>query len=257
MRWPDKVSRAGRSQRPGGAASSTQLVLGAALQRAELYAANESFRALARLRPNETGKTKRQHTPESDAISVRTMLLKPVGDRCNLGCPYCYEEDRRSTFESSRLTLAQMAQVLDSVLPFVEKPFDIFVHGGEPLLAGKAFFEGLVAMVKDHPFGKDVSFGVQTNAVLIDHDWAEFFAEHDFSVGVSLDGPPEIHDTQRPTKQGQGTHDAVLAGLQRLNEAKVPVGVTSVISAPHARIPDAAANLFEHFIKLLDLTYIP
>lgn len=244
--WAPKLRAHWQGCQTAAELSGPQRVIAAALQRSDAYAADLAFKALA----SSADRSADDAPAKTNTPPVSTLLLKPVGDKCNLGCPYCYEEDRRFSVSTGRLDLNRTQRLLDNVLPHVRKPFNLFIHGGEPLLAGKEYFEGIAELISRHPHGSQVSLGVQTNAVLLDRDWASLFRGYGFSVGVSLDGPAPVHDAQRHGKHGEATYQQVMAGIGHLRDAGVEFGVTSVITAAHAQRENAAAELFDHFISL-------
>ncbi len=220
--------------------------MAAAMSRADDHAASRAFAGVA------ARHDARPRNPSEAALrNTRTLLLKPVGDKCNLACPYCYEMTRRpGGVAAGRMSLATLEAVLANLLPHVPKPFDIFIHGGEPLLAGRDYFEALLAIAHRHAMPNEIRWGVQTNGVLIDDAFAEFFAAHAFSVGVSLDGPAAIHDAQRPQHNGTGSHARAVAGVERLKRADVAFGVTAVVTRRLAETAGGAAQLLDHFAGL-------
>ncbi len=224
-----------------------QVVLGA-IRRADRYA----FDGLIQLAVASDGddKTRAKAVHASKALhGVYTMLLQPVGDRCNLACRYCYEFARLQTAKSERMSTACLQAVLRNVLPFVDKPFSIFMHGGEPLLAGRDIFNILLEESYRLSPGS-VRFGIQTNAVLLDAQWAAFFKEHDFMVGISLDGPRNVHDRNRTDRSGGGSYNRILEGVEALRQVGHPFGVTAVITSETAANPDGPDLLFDHFRSL-------
>jgi uncharacterized protein len=120
-------------------------------------------------------------------------------------------------------------------------------QGGEPLLAGKAFYRKAVELQKQFgASGQTVSNGLQTNATLIDDEWCEFFREHKFLVGVSLDGPAQVHDVHRRDKAGAPTWSRAWAGLERLAKHGVECNVLVTLNsanAPHA------GNIYRYFVN--------
>lgn len=187
---------------------------------------------------------------KAHAVAQRMLLLQPVGDNCNLACSYCYETGRRDTLKQKKMSLNILDSILQNTLPFVSLPFSIFVHGGEPLLAGKAFFKELAKRTKSFPLGDQITLGVQTNGLLVDEEWADIFREFDFKVGLSLDGPKEVHDHLRVRLDGTGSYDNVLKAIKLLQREMICFGVISVLSVSHFNNPNIVSNVFDHFIKL-------
>lgn len=153
------------------------------------------------------------------------LLAKPTGAICNLDCSYCFFLSKEELYPGSpfRMTDDLLAEYLRQLLEAHRAPeVTVAWQGGEPTLMGLAFFRRAVELVEAlrRP-DQVVEHTIQTNATLIDDDWAAFLAERDFLVGVSVDGPRELHDAYRVDKGGKPTFDRVMAGLARLREHRV------------------------------------
>jgi len=185
----------------------------------------------------------------SAAAGLRMLLLLPVGDRCNLSCRYCYEDPRRVGMGKGTplMSVEALHVLMDKVLATVQPPFKIYLHGGEPLLRGLPFFTELVRRVRRHPWGDRIGLGVQTNGTLIDDQWAAFFASEGVNVGLSLDGPADIHDRNRRTETGRGSHARVIKGLELLQRHGVPYGVITVLTGAVADQDGAATAVLDYF----------
>lgn len=147
-----------------------------------------------------------------------------VASRCNLNCPYCYMYNLGDDTYLSKpkiMAVRIFEQSIDAIKAYMEVnklPFvAIYLHGGEPLLAGKGRFESYLRAIRER-LGCDTvaKVHVQTNGVLIDAAWIDLFNRYDVGVGVSLDGPEEIHDIYRITHAGKGTHNRTEAGIALL-----------------------------------------
>jgi uncharacterized protein len=154
------------------------------------------------------------------------VMAKPTGAICNLDCTYCFYLEKESLFPGSSFRMGE--DVLDAYvsglltahrgLPEVVVAF----QGGEPTMMGLDFFRRLVEVEGRHAQpGQQLLNTLQTNATLIDDEWAEFLAEHGFLVGVSVDGPRAVHDAYRVDKGGKPTFDRVMRGLDALKRAGV------------------------------------
>jgi uncharacterized protein len=148
------------------------------------------------------------------------VLGKPTGAICNLDCSYCFFLSKEALYPGS--TFRMRDSVLETyVRQLLESHHDPEVtvswQGGEPTLMGVDFFRRMVDLV-DRYRRRDqvVEHTIQTNGTLVDDAWAAFLAERDFLVGVSIDGPRELHDAYRVDKGGKPTFDRVIAGLDRL-----------------------------------------
>lgn len=138
------------------------------------------------------------------------MLAKPTGAACNLDCTYCFYLSKDLLYDGGGQAMSET--VLETyVRNLLESSPDgrveISWQGGEPTLRGLAFFRRVVELVEEmrRP-GQEPAHVIQTNGTLLDDDWGEFLAEHKFLVGLSVDGPAELHDTYRVNKAGRGTH---------------------------------------------------
>ena len=126
---------------------------------------------------------------------MSSFQVKIVGDFCNIRCTYCRNRD----FNQNKSTV-MLPETLEKLFVFLNSlPQDrvrINWNGGEPLLAGKDFFSRIIRLEKKYP-GKVWLNMIQTNAMLVDNEWAELFYVNDFRVGVSIDGSKETHDKNR------------------------------------------------------------
>jgi uncharacterized protein len=171
------------------------------------------------------------------------VFIKPVGAACNLGCRYCYYLDKDGPSPGSgplRMPLDLLEDYI--VRHFAASPPDEIVrfswHGGEPTLAGLDFFRRAVALQRKHlPPGRSFANGLQTNGSLLDDDWGRFLAVGGFAVGLSLDGPREVHDLRRVTKDGRPTFDRCLAGYEVLRRHGVATDILCVVGAHNADRP--------------------
>jgi uncharacterized protein len=160
-------------------------------------------------------------------IPTLNVMLKPAGSGCNLSCEYCFlDADAKKTRLMDRKTLQN---TIEKASDFAENVKVIF-HGGEPTLAGLDFFEE--AMEIETSCGTKFSNVVQSNFILVDEKWADFFKEHNFKCGTSLDGMKEIHDSLRHYPDGRGTFDRVIHGIRLLEGRKADVGILLTLSKP-------------------------
>lgn len=153
------------------------------------------------------------------------LLAKPTGAICNLDCTYCFFLSKEELYPGSPFRMSDdlLTQYLRQLLESHRTPeVTVAWQGGEPTLMGLPFFRRAVALVESLKQPEQVvEHTIQTNATLIDDEWAAFFAEHDFLVGVSVDGPRDIHDTYRVDKGGKPTFERVMRGLDRLKTHRV------------------------------------
>jgi uncharacterized protein len=174
------------------------------------------------------------------------VVVQPTS-LCNIDCSYCYVEGRSDPRQMTRATLTRIAQSVAARFSGAEA--DVVFHSGEPLTAGMRWFSDAVAAFTEAGRNHEcvINFGVQTNGVLVRDAWAEFFREHDFMVGVSLDGPADIHDRYRTTRTGRGSHARTVAGIACLQEHGLEVSVLAVVTpASFGR----AEDIYAHFKRL-------
>lgn len=172
-------------------------------------------------------------------------MTKPIGPICNLDCSYCYYLEKEKLFPSHRK--AADFRISDATLEsFVRQyiqsqPNDVISfawQGGEPTLMGIEFFRRVVELQKRFcPPEKRVENVLQTNGTLLNSNWCKFFKEHHFLLGLSIDGPRELHDRYRVTRGGKPSFDLVMHGLKLLKDHGVDFNTLTVVhreSAYHA-----------------------
>ena len=169
-----------------------------------------------------------------------SLLVKPVGARCNLACDYCFYLDKAALYPNGPACMPDT--VLERMVQsYMSLPFDSFTitfQGGEPLLAGLDFFRRANDFVRRLlPEGRRVSLSIQTNATLMTRESACFFADEGWLVGVSVDGPADIHDAHRVTPGGRGTHADVLRGIDALRDAGCDYNVLTLVTEANVREP--------------------
>ena len=152
---------------------------------------------------------------DPEQVNCLDVVLK-VAERCNLGCPYCYyfyqENDLHKgspAFMSEATARAVAVFLRRGVQEHRIEHLFIGLHGGEPTLLPKARFDQICTILRDALADvTTVHFAMQTNGTLLDDEWIELLAKHHVMVGVSIDGPPHIHDAARPDHRGRGSYDA-------------------------------------------------
>jgi uncharacterized protein len=194
---------------------------------------------------------------------VRTThaTVKPGGSICNLDCTYCYYLSKEELLEQKAPRMedgvleAFIAQYIDTH-DGEEIPFTW--HGGEPTLMGLEFFRQVVALQRKHaPPGRRVANDLQTNGVLLDDAWCAFLKENEFLVGISLDGPRELHDIYRKNKGDGPTFDRVFAATERLRRHGVPFSVLVTVNRQNAKHPLAVYRFLRDVVGARYLQFIP
>ena len=177
------------------------------------------------------------------------VLAKPAGPRCNLRCAYCYYLPTAARFPADdpwRMDEEMLESFIQQRLALSPGPVTHFEwHGGEPTLAGLAFFRRAVELQRRHaPPEREITNGLQTNGILLDPEWIEFLAREKFSVGLSLDGPPEHHDPYRRDPRGLSTQRLVVQSLARIRRAGIPVDILCVLHDRNTRDPGILMRFF-------------
>lgn len=189
------------------------------------------------------------------------VMAKPAGARCNLDCGYCFYLSRSELYPNADLRMTS-ATLEAFIAQYIAAQPGADVHftwqGGEPTLMGLPYYEEVLALQKKHaPPGKRVHNALQTNAVLLDDDWAAFLAANGFLVGVSLDGPPALHDAYRRNKGGQPTSAAALAGLRCLQRAKADFNILTCVHAANQDHPLEVYRFLRDEIGAEYMQFIP
>ena len=179
-----------------------------------------------------------------------SLLIKPASSLCNLRCNYCFYAnvaDHRDVQSYGMMSFATVDTLIERALAYSDTSITFAFQGGEPTLAGLDYFKYFVEKVTASKGPKvQVNYALQTNAMTISHEMAAFFAQHHFLLGVSLDGPKDIHDQNRVAMGGKGTHKTVLQGIQLLNHYKVDFNILTVVSKSVAKHPQ---KIYQYFKK--------
>ena len=181
-------------------------------------------------------------------LKIMVPIIKVVGDFCNLRCRYCFYN---TTDQLTRHVMSD--ELLEKFLAeYMELfPGNLFLiwHGGEPLLAGLRCFERILELeVKHLKEGQTIRNAIQTNATLVNDEWAAFFKTHNFKVGVSLDGGQESHDHFRKDQKGEGSFDRVMRGIEILRSHGIEPGIIQTLT--HDNVPRIKED-FSFFANVL------
>lgn len=163
------------------------------------------------------------------------LLAKPSGSTCNIDCTYCFFLSKEALYptEKHRMSEATLDAYIRQLLESHRTP-DVTVawQGGEPTLMRLDFFKRAVEIVEQYRRpGQNVQHTFQTNGILLDDDWCAFFKEHGFLVGLSVDGPRELHDAYRIDRGGRGTFDRVMEGWRHLRRHGVEFNILCTVNA--------------------------
>jgi uncharacterized protein len=189
------------------------------------------------------------------------IFAKPAGALCNLECQYCYYLQKESLYPESRSFRMSDELLEDYIVQQVAStPGNEILfswHGGEPTILGLDYFRLIVELQRRHcPAGKHIANSIQTNGVLLTEEWCRFLAAEQFGVGLSLDGPRELHDAYRTTKDQRATHRQVMQAYRLLRQHKTPVDLLCVVHAQNVRHPLEVYHFFKE-IGVQYLSFIP
>jgi uncharacterized protein len=189
------------------------------------------------------------------------IFAKPIGSICNLGCDYCYYLKKDSLYPDEKSFRMPDDILEEYILQHIKTSPDPVIsfawHGGEPTLLGLDYFHRVVGLQRKHqPPHRRIINGIQTNGTLIDEDWCRFLAAEGFAVGISLDGPEEMHDSHRLTRAGNPTHKQAMRGYELLRKHGIPCDVLCVVHAQNVEHPTEVYRFFKQ-IKAPYISFLP
>lgn len=169
------------------------------------------------------------------------VVAKPIGPVCNLNCEYCFYLEKQALFspgERYRMSDEVLSAFITNYITSQPTPIVEFVwQGGEPTLLGVDFFKRVMALQKQFSGTKTISNSLQTNGTLLTDEWCAFLKKDNFMVGISIDGPQDIHDGYRRDRKGKGTFDRVMQGLMLLQKHNVAYNVMACVARETAKHP--------------------
>jgi len=192
------------------------------------------------------------------------VLAKPTGAKCNLDCKYCFFLVKENLYPGSRFRMPDDVQesYIRQVIESQSGPeATIAWQGGEPTMMGLDFFRRSIELEKKYQKpGSTIQNTIQTNGVLLNEEWCEFFRENNFLVGLSLDGPPAMHDTYRVDKGGQPTFDKVMRAARLMQKNHVEFNILTTVHAANADhslevyrfLRDEVRTRFVQFIPIVE-----
>ncbi len=172
------------------------------------------------------------------------VIAKPIGPICNLRCDYCFYLPKESLYgphepwQMSEATLEAFVRQYIEAQPAAVEEIDFAFQGGEPTLLGIDFFRQVIRLQQKYaPAGKRIHNSLQTNGILLDDRWCEFLAENRFLVGLSIDGPVNLHDAYRRDRQGRGTFERVTQAMRCLFRHGVEFNALTCVHRQNADHP--------------------
>lgn len=189
------------------------------------------------------------------------VLAKPTGAVCNLDCKYCFFLSKEMLYPGSRFRMADelLETYIQQLLEAHQIPeVTIAWQGGEPTLMGLDFFKRSIDYVEKYKKPDlRVAHTMQTNGTKLDDEWCTFFKENDFLIGISIDGPRQMHDAYRVNKGGEGTFDQVMVGLNYLVKHDVEFNILCTVHAANADQPLEVYQYFRDELGAQFIQFIP
>jgi len=202
-------------------------------------------------------------TNMSNKVPAFHIMAKPAGAVCNLDCTYCFYLEKENLYPGKK-KYEMSDEVLESFIrqkiEAHQVPQVTFAwQGGEPTLLGIEFFRKVVILQKKYAAGKKIENTFQTNGVLLNDEWCQFFKENNFLIGLSIDGPEAIHDKYRVNKSGLPTFQKVMRGISYLKKHNVEFNTLTVVQKDNAQYPleiynflKGAGSGFMQFIPIVE-----
>ena len=189
------------------------------------------------------------------------VFVKPIGPICNLDCRYCYYLKKEQLYQEGepfRMPDDILEEyIVQHIAASPETVIRFSWHGGEPTLLGLDYFRKIVTLQRKHePPDRRIVNGIQTNGTLLDEDWCRFFATEGFSVGLSLDGPREMHDRYRVTKDQKPTYEHTMRGYELLQARGVYTDILCVVNAHNVKFPLQVYRFFKQ-IDAQHVSFLP
>ena len=217
--------------------------------------AGEMYSAVLRKAPRHATKNGMHSVhPKPTGTAPFHLLSKPIGPLCNIACDYCFYLEKEEMFGNKvRSEYAMSDEVLDAYVanyiaaqPEGTVEVNFAWQGGEPTLLGTEFFERAVSYQKKYARrGMTITNAIQTNGILMSRERARWFRDHDFLVGVSIDGPEELHDRYRRTRTGGGTFREVMQGIENLVAEGTEFNTLTVVQSDNGHHPETVYDFLK------------
>jgi len=184
------------------------------------------------------------------------VMAKPISSVCNLNCTYCYYLEKEKLYSNTgsyRMNDVILESFVKQYIEAQEIPVVSFIwQGGEPTLKGIDFYRKALEFQKKYAQGRKIENSLQTNGTLLNDEWCIFLKENNFLVGISIDGPQEIHDLHRPTKAGTSSFGKVIRGIELLKKHNIDFNTLTVVNSNSSKYP---LEIYR-FLKEIGSTYI-
>lgn len=193
------------------------------------------------------------------------FVTKPTSFLCNMNCTYCYYLKKKELYPQNQLTMSDyilekyISEYIDSQPKSFNKIYFIW-QGGEPTLLGLGFFEKIIKLQKKYkPFNVEILNSLQTNGTILDENFAKFFKENNFLIGISIDGPEKLHNYYRKYKNGSGSFKKVMKGINLLQKYNVDFNILTAVQNNNSKHPKkiydflkSIGTKFIQFIPIVD-----
>jgi uncharacterized protein len=181
------------------------------------------------------------------------VMAKPIGPICNINCKYCFYLEKENLYAGNTRGKANWIMADDLLESFIKQkiestnlPEETFAwQGGEPTLLGVNYFRKVIELQKKYAGGKRIHNAFQTNGILLNDEWCELFSENSFLIGLSIDGPRELHDKYRVDKGGNPTFNKVMRGVEFLKKHKVEFNTLTVVQKNNSYHPLEVYNFLK------------
>jgi uncharacterized protein len=184
------------------------------------------------------------------------LITRVVGEGCNLKCRYCWFRDHDQT--SPKVMSSNVLRKVIKDASRLDQPSYSFVWlGGEPFLAGVDFFQQILEYQSEYMGNIPIQNRIQTNGMLLNSNWIKFLKNSSFKLGISLDGPKDLHNKYRVSPTGKGSFETVFRHLKKCREAKLKFGVIATITDSSVEQPSKVFDFFlENGIKSLGFNFV-
>lgn len=187
-------------------------------------------------------------------------MLKPAGSACNLNCSYCYYLDKARQYGMKEPKMAEelLEKYIKDYIESNEGQTVTFCwHGGEPTLLGIDYYEKALTLQKKYAGNKLIENSLQTNGTLIDENWCKFFVRNNFLIGISLDGPKDVHDAFRKDKGEKPTWDKVMQAIRMFKRFGVQFNTLSVVNSRSVKRPLETYLFFRNTVGSKYMQFLP
>ena len=177
------------------------------------------------------------------------LMVKPASSRCNISCEYCFYNETACNRKISDYGLMKeetICEIIRKASEFCGSGIcAIGFQGGEPMLAGLDFYKNILKYIKKEKMKTNFIFTIQTNGILINEEWAEFFRDNNFLTGISLDGTEKIHNNNRKNRNGQGTFHEVMKSIELLKKYNAEFNILTVVTKELADNIEEVYNFYK------------